>query len=90
MKMQSNQSLKYKSSGVWSGWLVAHSNRIWLEWGEPTSVMPHSPLVYRTPQEFRQQFGCADVESKERFPHPHSRCGGDIVSTQKQNWESQL
>ena len=33
---------------------------------------PHSSLDYRTPEEFRQQLGYADVESKERFPHPHS------------------
>jgi hypothetical protein len=33
---------------------------------------PHSSLDYRTPEEFRQKAGYADVESKERFPHPHS------------------
>ncbi len=49
---------------------------------------PHSSLEYRTPNEFRQQFGYADVESKQRFPHPHSRGGDDIVSTPKQNWET--
>jgi transposase InsO family protein len=32
----------------------------------------HSSLDYRTSEEFRQKTGCADVESKERFPHPHS------------------
>ena len=42
----------------------------------------------RTPQEFRQQYGYADVESKERFPHPHSRGGDEIISTPKQNWET--
>jgi putative transposase len=47
---------------------------------------PHSSLDYRTPNEFRKQFGYADVESKERFPHPHSFGGGEIVSTPKQNW----
>jgi hypothetical protein len=51
----------------------------------------HSPLDYRTPQEFRQQFGYADMESKERFPHPHSR-GGDgdenKISKQNQNRET--
>ena len=49
---------------------------------------PHSSLGYRTPNEFRQQFGYADVESKQRFPHPHSRGGGEIVSTPKQNQET--
>jgi putative transposase len=33
---------------------------------------PHSSLDYRTPEEFRQKTGYADVESKLRFPHPHS------------------
>ncbi len=33
---------------------------------------PHSSLDYRTPEEFRRQTGCANVESKERFPHLHS------------------
>ena len=37
---------------------------------------PHSSLGYRTPEEFRQITGYADVESKERFPHPHSLHGG--------------
>ena len=46
---------------------------------------PHSSLDYRTPQEFRQQFGYADVESKKRFPHPHSGGGGETISTPKQN-----
>ena len=50
---------------------------------------PHSSLDYRTPQEFRQQSGYADVESEQRFPHPHSRGGDEIVSTPKQNWELQ-
>ncbi len=49
---------------------------------------PHSSLDYRTPQEFRQQFGYADVESKQRFPHPHSPGGGETISTSKQNWET--
>lgn len=49
---------------------------------------PHSSLDYRTPQEFRQQFGYADVESKERFPHPHSRGGDETVSKPKLNWET--
>jgi hypothetical protein len=33
---------------------------------------PHSSLDYRTPEEFRLKAGYADVESNERFPHPHS------------------
>jgi putative transposase len=33
---------------------------------------PHSSLDYRTPEEFRQRAGYADLESRERFPHPHS------------------
>jgi len=33
---------------------------------------PHSALAYRTPAEFRRILGYGDVESKERFPHPHS------------------
>ena len=49
---------------------------------------PHSSLDYRTPNEFRQQFGYADVESKERFPHPHSRRDDGIDPTSKQNWET--
>lgn len=50
---------------------------------------PHSSLDYRTPKEFRQKFGHADVESEERFPHPHSRGGGESISTPKQNWKLQ-
>ncbi len=49
---------------------------------------PHSSLDYRTPNEFRQQFGYADVESKERFPHPHSRGGDETISTPNQNRET--
>jgi putative transposase len=33
---------------------------------------PHSALAYRTPAEFRRTLGYGDVESKLRFPHPHS------------------
>jgi putative transposase len=33
-------------------------------------VRPHSSLGYRTPEEFAT--GCANVESKKRFPHSHS------------------
>ena len=48
---------------------------------------PHSSLDYRTPEEFRQRTGYADVESKERFPHPHSLdyYGCEIISKQNQN-----
>ena len=51
---------------------------------------PHSSLDYRTPEEFRQRKGYADVESK-RFPHPHSLDDdGDEnkISKQNQNWET--
>jgi putative transposase len=51
---------------------------------------PHSSLDYRTPEEFRLKAGYADVESRERFPHPHS-LGGDgceIISKQTQNRET--
>ena len=33
---------------------------------------PHSSLAYRTPAEFRIALGYGDVQSKPRFPHPHS------------------
>jgi len=33
---------------------------------------PHSSLAYKTPEEFAASQGYGDVESKERFPHPHS------------------
>lgn len=33
---------------------------------------PHSSLAYRTTAEFRSALGYGNVESKERFPHPHS------------------
>ena len=48
---------------------------------------PHSSLDYRTPEEFRLKAGCADVESKVRFPHPHSLdyYGCEIISKQNQN-----
>ena len=54
---------------------------------------PHSSLDYRTPQEFRQQLGYANVESKERFPHLHSRDDdGDEnkISKQNQNRETPI
>jgi putative transposase len=46
---------------------------------------PHSSLDYRTPEEFRQQLGYADVESKVRFPHPHSLDHGDGNKISKPN-----
>ena len=45
---------------------------------------PHSSLDYRTPEEFRQTTGYADVESKVRFPHPHSLDDGDENKISKQ------
>lgn len=41
---------------------------------------PHSSLAYRTPAEFSRTLGHGDVESKLRFPHPHSPDGGGIYS----------
>ena len=43
---------------------------------------PHSSLAYRTPAEFSRALGYGDVESKQRFPHPHSPDydGGEIYS----------
>ena len=51
---------------------------------------PHSSLHYRTPQEFRQRTGYAEVESKERFPLPHSLDDGDEnkISKQNQIWKT--
>jgi putative transposase len=49
---------------------------------------PHSSLDYRTPKEFRQQLGYADVESKERFPHLHSLGGDEILSKPNLNRET--
>jgi len=51
---------------------------------------PHSSLDCRTPEEFRHKAGYVDVESKVRFPHPHSRDDGDEdkTSKQKQNRET--
>ena len=51
---------------------------------------PHSSLDYKTPQEFRQKTGYADVESKLRFPHPHSLDDGDEnrISMPNQNRET--
>jgi hypothetical protein len=46
---------------------------------------PHSSLGYGTSEEFGQRAGYADVESKGRFPHPHSLDYEDceIISRQK-------
>jgi len=52
---------------------------------------PHSSLDYRTPEEFRLKAGYADVESKQRFPHPHSLDYYDdeiTISKQNQNEET--
>ena len=54
---------------------------------------PHSSLGYRTPAEFRATLnlgmGHGDVESKLRFPHPHSPDGGEItISKQNQTWKT--
>lgn len=46
---------------------------------------PHSSLDYRTPEEFRQKTGYANVESKVRFPHSHSLDDGDENKISKQN-----
>ena len=46
---------------------------------------PHSSLDYRTPEEFRQKTGYANVESKIRFPHSHSLDDGDENKISKQN-----
>jgi hypothetical protein len=50
---------------------------------------PHSSLDYRTPAEFRAtlnlQTGYGDVESKVRFPHPHSPDDGCEMRISKQN-----
>ena len=47
---------------------------------------PHSSLDYRTPEQFRQKTGYANMESKERFPHSHSLDDdGDENKISKQN-----
>jgi putative transposase len=53
---------------------------------------PYSSLDYWTPEEFRQKAGYADVENKQRFPHPHSLDydGCEIISKQNQNWETRV
>ena len=40
---------------------------------------PHSSLDYRTPAELSRSLGHGDVESKLRFPHPHSPDGGGEI-----------
>jgi putative transposase len=52
---------------------------------------PHSSLHYRTRDQFRRSIGYANVESKERFPHSHSRDDdgdGNKISKQNQNRET--
>jgi putative transposase len=50
---------------------------------------PHSSLAYRTPAEFSTALGYGDVESKPRFPHPHSPdYDGGIYSPTKLNRET--
>ena len=50
---------------------------------------PHSSLDYRTPREFSIAMACGDVESKERFPHPHRPDYDDeIYSPLTQNRET--
>lgn len=49
---------------------------------------PHSSLDYRTPGEFRQTIGYADVESKLRFPHPHSLDDGGCELSSKPKLET--
>jgi putative transposase len=51
---------------------------------------PHSSLAYRTPAEFSRTLGYGDVESKQRFPHPHSPDydGGEIYSPTNQSRET--
>jgi putative transposase len=52
---------------------------------------PHSSLDYRTPEEFRQKAGYANVESKEPLPHLHSLDGGyEIISQLNQNRDTPL
>ena len=41
---------------------------------------PHSSLAYRTPGEFGQIAGYANVESNKPFPHLHSHDGGEETS----------
>jgi putative transposase len=50
---------------------------------------PHSSLGYKTPEEFRLAMGYGDVESKQRFPHPHSPDDDDEINlVPKQNRET--
>jgi hypothetical protein len=54
------------------------------------TVLGHRPVRLRTPEEFRLNAGYADVESNQRFPHPHSLDydGCEIISKQNQNGET--
>ena len=50
---------------------------------------PHSSLAYRTPAEFSRALGYGDVESKQRFPLPHSPdYDGEIYSHTNLNRET--
>jgi len=50
---------------------------------------PHSSLAYRTPAEFSTIAGYGNVESKERFPHFHSKNSGcESISKPKPKLES--
>jgi putative transposase len=50
---------------------------------------PHSSLAYRTPAEFASIAGYGNVESKEHFPHFHSKSSGyEIISKPKPKPES--
>ncbi len=51
---------------------------------------PQSSLDYRTPQQFRQALGYADVESASRSPHPHSQGGNETLSEPNLNRETSL
>jgi putative transposase len=69
-----------------------HVRQILEQWRQEYNCeRPHSSLDYRTPREFRIAMGYGDVESKERFPHPHSPDyddGCQIYSQPKQNRET--
>ena len=50
-----------------------HVRQILEQWRQEYNCeRPHSSLDYRTPREFSIAMGYGDVESKQRFPHPHS------------------
>jgi putative transposase len=69
-----------------------HVRQILEQWRQEYNCeRPHSSLDYRTPREFSIAMGYGDVESKERFPHPHSPDyddGCQIYSQPKQNRET--